>query len=91
VEAIHPIPTVHILKTKKTQIISHAIKEKASVRLAVIGRLLPMLAIASLRGTSTSTTASSTTTIRPLAFTCVALEQDSNLSFDFLTLDTLSI
>ncbi len=56
------------------------------LRLTVIGRLLPMLARLALRGTSTFTAATRTTTISPVAIMCVALEQDSSLTFDFLSL-----
>jgi len=47
------------------------------LRLTIIGRLLPMLARLVMRGTSTLTTATRTTTISPIAFMCVALEQES--------------
>ena len=49
------------------------------LRLTFIGRLLRTLAVAAMRGTSTSTTAASSTALRPIATTFVALEQDSNL------------
>lgn len=47
------------------------------MRLTIIGRLLPMQAIAAMRGASTSAFATRTATIRPIAIMCGALEQDS--------------
>ena len=48
------------------------------LRLTFTGRLLPVLAIAAMRGSSTSTAAARATAIRAIAITFVALEQGSN-------------
>ena len=71
------------LKIKQMKIIKLAI-QKEVLRLTVIGRLLPTLAVATMHGMSISTTATSTTTISPIAITFVVLEQDSNLTFVLL-------
>ena len=55
------------------------------LRLPFIGRLLPGLAVAALRGASSSTAASRATTIRTIAIMFDALEQDSNLIFVLLS------
>lgn len=47
------------------------------MRLAIIGRLLPLLAVPAMRGASISTAAFSATAVGPIAFTFVALEQES--------------
>ena len=47
------------------------------MRLTITGRLLPMLTIVAMRGTSISTTATRTTTIRTIAIMFGALEQES--------------
>ncbi len=50
--------------------------------IATIGRLLPMRQIRAMRGLSTSPAAVAIATIRSLAISLGALEQDSNLIFD---------
>jgi len=47
------------------------------LRLTIIGRLLRMQVTLAMRGTSTLTTATRTTTIRPIAIMSVVLEQES--------------
>ena len=50
---------------------------------AVIGVLLPMSSIRTMRGVWTSTMAAWATTLSSLTIMFVVLEQDSNLTFDF--------
>ena len=65
--------------------IKKTIKQKV-LCISLIGRLLPMLAVATVRGASASATATSSITLRAVAILFGALEQDSDLTFDFYSL-----
>ena len=60
------------------------------MRLTITGRLLPMLTIVTMRGLSTSTTATRTTTIRTITTMFGVLEQESKKDFSYQVLGVVS-